>query len=253
MIDFVDMPFLPSEKVCLAMIDSRMDLEMKQHLRNQGVDLIEVPPCNALYDSISCHPDIQCHHIGGRRIVLAPNASESLKNQLIQHNFEIITGNTTLEGNYPNDIAYNVARIGDFALHNTAYTDPVVRDLLLSLGVKLVHVNQGYSKCSAAILNEHALITSDKGMAAAARKCGFDVLLIRPGYIMLKGMNYGFIGGTCGMTGPDELFFAGDIEQHPDYPQICDFAAKHGKRIQAYKGKNLTDIGSIIPLKEIKE
>ena len=253
MTDFLGTPFLPLKKVTIAMIDSRMDPEIKRHLRNQGIDLIEMPPCHTLYDSISCHPDIQCHPVGGNRIVVAPNVSESLKNQLIQHNFEIITGNTSLEGNYPKDIAYNVARIGDYALHNAAYTDPVLKDILDSLGVKLVHVNQGYSKCSAAIVSEHALITSDKGMAAAARECGIDVLLIRPGHIMLKGMNYGFIGGTCGLTGPDELFFTGDIEQHPDYPQISSFAAKHGKRIQAYKGKNLTDVGSIIPLKEIKE
>lgn len=253
MIDFLNIPFLPMKKVSLAMIDSRMDPEIKQYLRKTDMELIEVPPCDWLYDSISCHPDIQCHPVGQNRIVLAPNVSESLKNQLIQHNFEIITGNTSLEGNYPKDIAYNVARIGDYALHNAAYTDPVLRDILISLGVKMVNVNQGYSKCSVAILNEQALITSDKGMAAAARECSIDVLLIRPGYIMLKGLNYGFIGGTCGLTGPDDLFFAGDIEKHPDNPLISDFAAKHGKRIQAYKGKNLTDIGSIIPLKEIKE
>ncbi|MGI6372865.1 MAG: DUF6873 family GME fold protein [Caldicoprobacterales bacterium] len=34
-----------------------------------------------------------------------------LKNQLIQHDFEIVVGNTRHESNYPNIIAYNVARI----------------------------------------------------------------------------------------------------------------------------------------------
>jgi len=28
------------------------------------------------------------------------------------------------------------------------------------------------------------------------------------GLIALKGLNYGFIGGTCGLIGPDELLFA---------------------------------------------
>ena len=49
-------------------------------------------------------------------ITFAPNTSDSLKNQLIQQKFEILMGNTTLEGNYPNNIAYNVAGIGEIRI-----------------------------------------------------------------------------------------------------------------------------------------
>ena len=40
-----------------------------------------------------------------------PNVSESLRIQLIHHDFEILVGNTILKGNYPNGIAYNVAEL----------------------------------------------------------------------------------------------------------------------------------------------
>jgi hypothetical protein len=249
---FLDKPFLPKGKVSLVLIDSRIDAETKKQIRSRGIAYIEVPPCDALYDAISCHPDIQCHPLGGRKIVLAPNSSEALRNQLIHQDFEILLGNTTLKGNYPNNIAYNVARIGDFALHNTAYTDPLLKKQLMDQGVRLVHVNQGYTKCSVAIVNDHALITSDHGIAAAARDCGLDVLWIRPGFIELKGLNYGFIGGTCGLAGPDELAFIGDIRRHPDFLQIQEFAARHGKRITTWNSGGLYDFGSIIPLKECR-
>jgi hypothetical protein len=249
---FLDKPFLPAGKVSLVLIDSRMGDNAKQLLKSSGVHYIEVPPCDALYDAISCHPDIQCHPLGGRKIVLAPNTSESLRIQLLQQDFEIHVGNTILEGNYPNNIAYNVARIGGIALHNTAYTDPVLKDQLMHQGVRLVHVKQGYTKCSVAIVDDQAMITSDQGIADAALDCGLDVLLIRPGFISLRGLNYGFIGGTCGLIGPDELAFAGDVRQHPDFPEIQEFTARHGKRISIWNNGSLSDFGSIIPLKECR-
>ena len=40
------------------------------------------------------------------------------------------------------------------------------------MGVRLVSVSQGYTKCSVAVVDDHALITSDNGIAVAARECG---------------------------------------------------------------------------------
>lgn len=247
---FVEKPFLPSGKVSMAIVDSRMGDGQKRQLKANSIDLIEVGPCYDLYEAISCHPDIQCHPLGGNRIVIAPNASQSLKDHLIHQKFELVVGNTTLEGNYPNNIAYNVARIGDVAFHNTACTDPVLKHELIKQGVKLVHVNQGYTKCSVAIVSERALVTADKGIAAAARDNGLDALLIRPGFISLKGLSYGFIGGTCGLTGPEEITFIGDITKHPDFSLISRFVIKHGKRIVFLEGAELSDFGSMIPVKE---
>ena len=71
-----------------------------------------------------------------------------------------------------------------------------------------------------------------------------DVLLIRPGYIILKGFDYGFIGGTCGRIG-DEIIFNGDISAHPDYDAIQAFIKSRGLDIK-YFDYPLEDIGSII-------
>lgn len=249
---FVEKPFIPGGRISVAIIDSRLDDLQKKQLKASSIDLLEVGPCEALYEAVSCHPDIQCHPLGGNRILIAPNASRSLKDHLIHQNFELVIGNTVLEGNYPNNIAYNVARIGDVAFHNTACTDPVLKNELIKQGVKLVHVNQGYTKCSVAIVSERALITADRGIAAAARDNGFDALLIRPGFISLKGLNYGFIGGACGLTSFDEITFIGDITRHPDFSLISRFILNHGKRIRFLRGVGLSDFGSIIPIKEVR-
>ncbi|MFY9520979.1 MAG: DUF6873 family GME fold protein [Caldicoprobacterales bacterium] len=248
--NFIKSPFIPTKTVRLALIDYRMDLSFKNYLLNEGIELIETEPCKGLYQAISGHPDILCHPLGYNRILIAANTSESLKNQLIQHDFELVVGNTSLERNYPKNIAYNVARIGGLAFHNTRYTDPVLKEELARQGVKLLHVKQGYTKCSVAVVGEDALITSDRGIAKVALDCKLDVLLIRPANILLRGMNYGFIGGSCGLTAADEITFIGDISRHPDYKLIRDFLDKKGVRIKGQAGKHLTDYGSIIPLLE---
>ncbi len=247
---FLDIPFIPKKPISLALVDSRYKARLEGFFIKNKIIPIFVEKCTALYPAISCHPDIQCHPLGGNRIVIAPNASQSLKNQLIQHKFEIIVGNTRLESNYPNNIAYNVARIGRFAFHNMKYTDPILKEELEAQGVELIHVNQGYAKCSVAIVDEDSMITSDKGIANAAKEIGFNVLLINPGFIELPGLNYGFIGGATGLLSQDKLGFAGNWKTHKDSRKIENFLRQRNKIPVALDMDPLIDVGSIIPLKE---
>lgn len=243
-------PFVPQNPVSLALVDSRYKAGLEDDFANKNILPIFVDPCMDLYPSISCHPDIQCHPLGGNRVVVAPNASESLKNQLIQHDFEIIVGNTRLESNYPNNIAYNVARIGEFAFHNQRYTDPILKAELQAQGVEFVHVNQGYAKCSIAIIDEHSMITSDKGIAWAAMGIGLNVMVIAPGYIELPGLDYGFIGGATGLLSRNELGVVGDWQSHIDSRNIEIFLEGRGKTPVTLGKFSFLDIGSIIPLKQ---
>ncbi len=248
--EFIQIPFIPENPVSLALIDSRYRARLEDALKNKKIEPIFVEPCTDLYPSISCHPDIQCHPLGGNRIVIAPNASESLKNQLIQHNFEIIVGNTRLESNYPNNIAYNVARIGRFAFHNKRYTDPVLMAELQNQGVDFVHVNQGYAKCSVSIIDEQSVITSDIGIARAALKVGLNVLIITPGFIELPGLDYGFIGGATGLLSRRDLGLVGNWHIHTDNRKIEFFLNSRGKTPVTLGKFSFSDIGSIIPLKQ---
>lgn len=144
---------------------------------------------------------------------------------------------------YPDNIAFNAACTGRYFIHNTAHTAKHLLDAARAKGMHIIDVKQGYTKCNTAIIDETSVITSDKGICKAASP-HLDVLLIRPGHIILTGFNYGFIGGTCGRVG-DEIIFNGNISAHPDYNEIRAFIENRGLNIK-YFDYPLEDIGSII-------
>lgn len=117
-------------------------------------------------------------------------------------------------------------------------------------GVKMIHVKQGYAKCSVCIVDENAIITSDRGIAKVAKNTGFEVMVIEPGFIQLRGLNYGFIGGATGLLDKDALGFAGDLTAHKNGLIIKDFLWTKGKTCIGLGELSLSDVGSIIPLKE---
>jgi len=247
---FVEVPFLPRNKVTLVLIDERTPQEVKHSLHALGIKTIENPISQAVDPAICGHPDLFVHPLGGRKVLVHPDVSPALKSQLLQQDFEILLGNTRLRSNYPFDIAYNIARIGSKAFHYWKFTDPVAVEILKMKGVELINVKQGYSKCSVAIVGENAIISSDGPICHKAEEKGIHALQIRPGFIALKGMSHGFIGGTCGLLAHNILAFAGDIEKHPDGKKIRHFLDTHGIQCIALSSMPLVDIGSIIPLKE---
>ena len=144
---------------------------------------------------------------------------------------------------YPADIAFNAACTGRYFIHNTGYTSKRLLAAAKSKGMDIIHVNQGYTKCNTAIIDASSIITSDNGIYKAASP-QLEVLLINPGHILLRGFDYGFIGGTCGRIG-NEIIFNGDISAHPDYDRIQAFIRDRGLNIK-YFDYPLEDIGSII-------
>lgn len=191
------------------------------------------------------------HPVTSQDIVVAPNVYEQLKGPLKALGCNVIKGSTVLKRNYPDNIAYNIARVSNFAIHNLNYTDRRTLELLEKKEVKFIHVKQGYSKCAVCIVNDHAIITSDRGIAKAVEKHGIEVLTIAPGYIDLPGLDYGFIGGVSGLIGKNKLGFSGYLEHHYDYAEILRFLKRHDA-VQTFLSKDKPiDIGSIIPLLEM--
>lgn len=144
---------------------------------------------------------------------------------------------------YPGDIAFNAACTGRYFIHNTAHTSKRLLDAAVSKGMSIIDVKQGYTKCNTAVIDKTSVITSDRGIFKAVSPY-LDALLIRPGHILLRGFEYGFIGGTCGRIG-NEIIFNGDISAHPDYDEIQAFIESRGLNIK-YFDYPLEDIGSII-------
>lgn len=192
-------------------------------------------------EKIRHHADISICHLGGKRFVTSKDTYEYYVRSL--ENAEIICGDSSIKSPYPFDAAYCAAVFSGIAVANEAVTDKKLLELLKSEFV-FVNVRQGYAKCNICPVSENAVITEDKGIHKALSPY-VDVLLIRPGYVALKGYKYGFIGGAAGLIGPNTLYFNGRITDHPDCERILEFLEKYSVR-PICNNQALTDVGSII-------
>ncbi len=248
MYTFLKTPFIPEKKVSHVLIDARASGALISHLKKMGITPLCTPSLTNLYNAVSYHPDMLIHPIGDNVFVTAPAVYEMFFTMLKPLGIKLIKGKSRLKSNYPENIAYNVARIDKIAFHNTHFTDKKIREYFERNNIQLIHVKQGYTKCSTCIISKQAIITSDKGIAKVVDNYNIDVLYIKPGYILLPGLNYGFIGGATGLISSNTLAVAGKLKHHPSYKEIEKFCNKYSKNIISLTQEKAMDIGSIIPI-----
>lgn len=241
----------PAKKVRAVIVDGRISEEIQNGIKSLGINIVRTIKHPNLYEAISFHPDVVACPVGPGRVVVEPSMFEYYSAALAPYRVELIKGATELSSNYPGNIAYNIATIGKTAILYSKHADPVVIKELMDQNICFIEVKQGYTKCSTAIIDDNAIITSDKGIASAVLKNNVDVLLIRPAHIKLEGFEYGFIGGCCGKISRDAVLFAGDPSTHPDWNEIRQFMKKHHINPVKLCNGPLIDIGSIIPVVEI--
>ncbi len=247
--NFLKTSFIPDSDVSLAVVDYRISAEVEDSLTSLGIELIKTVRCRELYEAVDGHPDMQMIHMGGDKIILAPNVFESMSPVFEKKGFAVTKGVTWLVRNYPGDIAYNVLRMGNYAFHNTKYTDAEIVRELDKQNIKLIHISQGYTKCSTCILDSRTIITSDLKLSKTVEKYGIESLLIKPGGIELKNLSYGFIGGASGLISEKHIAFTGTLEALEDGNRIIEFLKYKEIKITELGKDKLVDYGSIIPLK----
>ena len=223
-----------------------------EYLRERGYEVLTVRPLPNVAAPIASHPDIQMCRLGchDNSPVFIPGP-DSL---------------AVLSRDYPGDVRYNAACTGKYFIHNLAYTDPellrIATDLTpncnnattglapncnnatTGLARCCINVKQGYAKCSCVVVDEDSIITYDAGIARACMAAGVNVLVVRPGHVVLNGYDTGFIGGASGRI-DDTIVFCGDVLAHPDGRMIVDWIESRGLECKWFDFP-LTDIGSII-------
>lgn len=239
-------PFIPLENANIAIIDGRASEEKIKKLKDLNVKVIKSIRCHELQEGVSYHPDMVIHPINHKMVIVAPNVFDYYDELLSNMGIIVLKGERILSSKYPNDIAYNVARLNNYAIHNFNFTDEKLKWYLKKEKIELIQVKQGYSKCSLAIVDEVSGITSDKMIYESLRKRGMEILLIQPGHIKLEGYNYGFIGGSTGSYSKTKIFFTGNLENHPDKDSIKLFLKKHDLEILYLSNNKVEDLGTII-------
>ena len=223
-------------------IDPRLDEECIKNLEYNGFRIIPVALTDLVDERISGHPDIQMF-IHEKNLFVHPDIDKEFIKR-IERYVNVIQCSTKLKKNYPDDIPYNIALVGNFAIHRKGFTERVIQDYLLNKGITLVDTNQGYTKCSTLIVDNNSIITSDRSINNAAKSVGIDTLLISDNFIDLPGYNHGFIGGASGNYGAT-IYLTGRIDHHPNRDEIESFIESKNMQLIILSNKRIIDVGSL--------
>ncbi len=228
--------------------DYRADNQIVLNLKKLGYDVISSMNNPSVSVHLSGHPDLQICKCSAKTYICAPECYDYYKAVLDKYNIELIMGKTRLSGNYPGDIAYNVARVGNSAIHNFRYTDSAITDFCKHNSINMINVSQGYSKCNICVVSDSAVITSDMGISAELIKHGLEALVISETGIDIFGWEHGFIGGASGRLDSDTIGFCGDLFSHGDGGKIEEFCLKHNVKCISLSDMRLMDLGSLISI-----
>jgi len=230
-------------------IDYRATKEELLNLLKLGINPIQVPKSDDVYEAINGHPDIQLNILkngSNDKIIIQKNISKNFIKILKENNIDYIFSKNSLSNKYPGDIILNSLILENFFIHTLKFSDD---NLLKSQYLKKhINVRQGYTKCSILPVKENVLITSDKGIFESLKNYNFDILQLPPGDILLPSLNYGFIGGVGGMVSNNKMAFFGDLDSYKWGDEVKKFLSKYDVApISLRKGK-LIDRGSLLTL-----
>jgi hypothetical protein len=220
-----------------------MPQSAKDSLINLGYSLIDSACLSTVHPSLKYHPDMQIVK-GDNCYICAPCCYDYYKPYFKKIGIKLIKGNDNPKEKYPFDVLYNVAIVGNNAIHNFKYTD---KSFFENSNYNLIDVKQGYSKCSLCVICDNAVITSDEGIKNQLENYNIDVLLVNKGDVMLEPFEYGFIGGASGIV-DGKIAFCGNIRLHKDYHKIKSFCDVHNVEILNLSDSKPVDVGTIIML-----
>ena len=220
--------------------------ELREMLTFLGAECLFIAKNGILPDPVADHADMLCY-AADERTGFSYDISliETLNGRERAYRLPA----EPLGGKYPGDVRLNCLRLGKKLIANTKYCSKDVLCDAEKRGMDIIHVNQGYARCSTLAVTDNAVITADDGIAAALERSGVEVLKIRPGHINIPRYEYGFIGGAgarISAGGIDMILFYGDPQTHPDGRRIIDFIDGHGLSVYCSGNHELTDFGSCV-------
>lgn len=239
--EYIERANLPDGKIKYAIIDFRAE-DIKKGLSALGINVISTKYIENVDPAICGHGDVQIFHIGNGNFLSCREAADYYTSRL--DGAKITPISKHLGNNYPSDCLLNAVMSGEYIILNKNAAAKEV----LNLNKQIIHVNQGYSKCSVCVVAENAFITSDAGIYNSCKKEKIDIFLTNDKSVVLDGYDYGFIGGATGKLDKSTLGVCGNAMLLKDYDNIRAFCLNHGVYIESLSNCRPKDIGSIIPI-----
>ena len=231
-------------------IDSRMRKVEKEYLNSLGYRVINVQTNKNLYDEISSHVDIFGCKIKDK-VVLEPSVYKYLKEEKYDLK-NVICGENKVGLKYPLDVLYNVCCIGENVIHNFKYTDEKILEIIQKEKLNMIDINQGYSNCSIAVIDDKCVIVTDRKIAEKLIENDIDVLLLEDSLdikLLKNDGNYskmnGFIGG-CIARIENKIIIFGDISKIDKEKKIRNFIQSRNLEIVYFKGLDVIDYGGVL-------
>lgn len=212
-------------------------------LKKHGFSPVILPSDERLPAFVSDHADMLTVHLGGKLLFSRTYFEE---NKEILNDLPVILTDEEYGGKYPDDILFNVLLTSTHLYGNIPFVSEKIKEYANSNGILPVNVRQGYAKCSVAQIND-AYITADTGLYRALTESGESVLKISAGHFVLRGMNYGFVGGSSFYC-DGKLYFFGNIALHPDGEKIKSFCSEFRTEAVSLSDSMPTDIGGAVLL-----
>lgn len=191
-------------------------------------------------EGLNTHPDILVHPLPNGNIIV--DRDNFMYYESLLTGIKVIKSESHLDEKYPRDVPLNAFTFKNYFIHNLKYTDKKLLEYYKEKGYELIHIKQGYSKCTT-LVTEDFLITSDGGTYEKLRDI-IPIYKINHGEIKLENFNYGFIGGASGSFGK-KIFFTGSIKEHSSYEKIIKIIKKYNYEIEILSRGPIEDYGSI--------
>lgn len=238
-------PFVYEKKIKAAIISYKSDSKLKDMLNEKNIDIIETIKCKDVDKPVDDHPDLVVHPIDKKNIFVYYKHFDYYKEKLDKYGVNVHRSFNELNKEYPNDIYMNISRLKGYFFHKQNYIDKNIEKILLESTVS-VEVKQGYAKCSSMIIKDDTVITTDYKLNKKYISLGFNSYLLPSGDIGLPGYNTGFIGGTCGNIGKDEILFYGNLEKYKHSKELIKILNYENIEFIYPNTEEFVDRGSII-------
>lgn len=237
----------------MIIVDNRIRKIEMEFLNKLDRNILALPSINNVYEEISSHVDIYISKIKDT-LIIEKAMYDNIKEKVLDNDICIVRGNETVKNPYPNDILYNVCAIGNNAIHNFKYTDKKLLEIIDKKGLNKININQGYSNCSIAVIDDNSAIVSDKKIANMLQEYGIDTLYIDEKLdikLLDKKGNYskmsGFIGGAIERMENNVIVF-GDLNKIDKENKIRNFITSRNLNVIDFKGFDVIDYGGIIKI-----
>lgn len=234
-------PNLPQNKVHTVVVDKNIQKATENLISDMGISIVKTVDIPQIKNSTATHPDMQFLYLGNNRALAAKQAYEYYCSQFPDLN--IIPVNN-IRSPYPDDCVLNVTLIGKYCF----VTKYQWQKIGAYLNAEPIYINQGYSKCNICVLNENAILTSDKGIEKQALKIGIRAYFIESDEITLAGYKNGFWGGSSGLIDRNRLIMNGNIEVLKCYDKLNNIFKQEKIEPIYHRTGEMCDNGSIIPV-----